>query len=108
MHLKHVLQDAWYFHAAMGLFGVTATAYALSWVLSIGAIAIAIERMYTVFGSFVTTTLILLTLLVMWVFRYQVSRLPLHLAPVKRILDAPAHYGDRLLDHITQEKGKDT
>lgn len=104
MRLKHVLQEVWYFHAAMGLFGVTALAYGLSWVFSIGVIAIVLERVYVVFGSLVTTTLILLALLVMWVFRYQVSRLPLCLAPVKRILGAPARYGDRLLNHITQEK----
>lgn len=108
MRLKHVLQEVWYFHAAMGLFGVTAIAYALSWVISIGVIAIVLERVYVVFGSFATTTLVLLTLLVMWVFPYQVSRIPLCIAPVKRILDAPARYGERLLNHITQEKRKDT
>lgn len=108
MRLKHVLQEVWYFHTAMGLFGVTALAYALSWVFSIGVVAIVLERVYVVFGSFATTTLVLLTLLVMWVFPYQVSRIPRHLAPVKRILDAPARYGERLLNHITQEKRKDT
>ena len=106
MRLKHVLQEVWYFHAAMGLFGLTALAYGLSWVFSIGVIAIVLERVYVVFGSFATNTLILLTLL--WVFPYQVSRIPLCFAPVKQILDAPARYGDNLLDRITQEKRKDT
>lgn len=108
MRLKHVLQEVWYFHAAMGLFGVTALAHAVSWVLLIGVIAIAMERMYTVFDSFAATTIILLASLVIWVFPYQVSRIPLCIAPVKRILDAPARYGERLLNHITQEKGKET
>lgn len=105
MRLKRELKHLWYFLVALVLFSATVTAYVvILWALPLVLLFLIFTKIAATSGAFVTSTIIIsISVFLMWVLKNN-PRFPFpFFAWITHLLGAPARYGIRLLDRISQE-----
>lgn len=101
MQLKRELKHFGYTLAAFMLFTISAIAHTVVlWVILAGVLILIFEKIENLFEVFIVSILMILPLLMIRYFPYQVLSCSKH---VTNFLNIPARYGLHLLDRINQE-----